>query len=570
MICLLCLAGIASLGCESAKKTPTESKKAVTVKKTGLTLPADLLIYAGSSQPIETLKSLSAIANQVQPGMPDATMMVPPLLQQQFRLMSPAGIDLKKSIAIALFDQQIFGRDPSATLIGMTTQAQFEASIPKTEQKKDDGGNAYSYTKWKGAKYPVFVNFIGTHAVLTRHKDLFAKHKGFITELARHKFEESGSVFVSVNNAMTANESTVNAGMKKMKGQVKKGLAQANQGEASGLIEGMLEGAVEFARNMRAITMTLGLSGEGIRIGTRFSVKAGTSTANTWSQIAGGNHDLIQKSPADSVGFVSVSLKGDALKDRMAEFTTAMLGVISSTGNMDAKLSTQMAAATKSWLKAIDGRMLARAHSYPGNMGLMPSIVMGLKDKSKARGAMLKMAAAIGAAPAVKANYAKMGMTVEQNINAYAVLNEPVMVQKSTFATPSMQTTLMGPLLESHTVFGDDLAAIAYGPQAKIELEHILGGKYNGLDKKPGVPFVMKTAATNPFLLLYLAPIELAQRLQLGGMNPMAAALAGLKSNHGLGLSVGKRDADLELVMAIPTGLLKEGMAAFMKVKGGL
>ena len=575
LLVALSLTALIAVGC--GKGPSKTGGKSVAAKKKNkpvvpsLKIPDSLFMYAGAKNPTATLTQLKSVADQVQPGAPDPVAMATALLQHKFRLTAATGMDLNKPIALALFSPKLYGRDPSATLIGITDQAKLEATLPKTVQKKNDAGNAFSYRKWATAKYPVYVNFVGRHVVLTRHRDTFPKNKDFLTQLAKHDFKEQGSVFVSAKNAMNVYQDSFQRQVKRITDQVQSQVANVPNGQQGAKMVGwMLDGVVNFANGMDFLTLGLQIKPDGIKIDVNMTAKAGTGMAKAWSVLSGGKHDFLAQFPSDSPAFVSMAFGDGKSLALLTELYTKSLNAMSSMTGMSPAMVKKLRPFIDAWTKGIDGRMVMVAHTYPGTQGLTPSMSFGVKDGKAVRSAMEGLMKAFKDDPSIAAAYAKMGVKVEQTMNAYAIDGAPVTFKTTTLLNAPPQAALFSDMMETHFVIGKSLGAMAFGPSAKVELGNLLSKKYSGLNKKAGVGYVMKNSATNPFIVAFVSPIELAQKLKLGGMNPMAVALADIKAASGLGFSMGQTNGSLQVVINLPTALLKDGVSAIGKVKGAL
>ena len=193
--------GATLLACVAAcNKTPKEAPKPV------FKVPETVLMYAGTDDPSKLLTGVHTMAKEVIPSTPDPNMMVGPLLQGEFRLLSPAEFDFKRPLRFVLFAQKKYGRDPSATVIGIKDAKTFEKVIPgidkragaaEGEGKKATAKNAWVYKKTKNAKYPVYVNFLAHHVVLTRHPDLFSENQEFLRLLVKEPFKGGGGAVVA-------------------------------------------------------------------------------------------------------------------------------------------------------------------------------------------------------------------------------------------------------------------------------------------------------------------------------------------------------------------------------------
>jgi hypothetical protein len=124
-------------------------------------------------------------------------------------------------------------------------------------------------------------------------------------------------------------------------------------------------------------------------------------------------------------------------------------------------------------------------------------------------------------------------------------------------------------LLTQHVAIGKDVGVLAIGTDARPTVEAMLGGSLKGgLRAAPGPARALKQAAPNPIAILYLSPIELARRVRLGGMNPVAPMLAGIESTTGIGLSLGTEAGALQMVIDLPVEQMQKIGQVVQKTKG--
>ncbi|MEE2757581.1 MAG: hypothetical protein VYA30_13075 [Myxococcota bacterium] len=555
------------VGCEKTTSQKSNSSTATgkELSAVKLTIPKSLLVYAGITKPNDTLKSLSAIANTVQPGMPDATMMAPPLLQNEFRLMSPAGIDLSKSIGFALFERSTYGRDPSATLVGMTSKDQFIQSLPKNNQKQNDAGNAYSYLKWTGAKTPVFVNFVGQHAVLTRHPELFPAHKAFLSKLADHQFKKAGSIFVSLDNVYRAEQREIDSAIAQAKAKSKTDLANSPAADSAAFFTDMLESVPKLMKQLASAEFILSADPTGLGLNFLFSAKEGSSVGASWAKLKGAEHTLLKTAPMDTVAFGSVAFAANAepnkLQEMLLNFAMSALKMVA---KIDPAIAKEVEESGRAMLGQMTGHFLAIVHPYPGSNSMLPSVITGIKDANVARTAYAK---SVKAMAALTAN-TELGFT--SNFSEYKIGDVPVTVQKTVHSNVNPMMAMLSAFNETHTMITNGMSILAYGATAKPELERAMKGADEGFSKTVDVKRLTQKGVANAFLYAFVSPVKLMQRVSLGGMNPFAATLNGLQAQGGLGFVLGTDGNSLDFLIDIPTTLLKDGMAVFTRVKGGM
>jgi hypothetical protein len=116
---------------------------------------------------------------------------------------------------------------------------------------------------------------------------------------------------------------------------------------------------------------------------------------------------------------------------------------------------------------------------------------------------------------------------------------------------------------------GPDLGVVAVGSDARATIEGLLGGKLaGGLRGAPGPARALKLAAPNPFAMLYVSPVEVARRVRLGGMNPLAPLLEGITATTGIGLSIGSEAGALRAVIDLPVEQVQKIGQVVQKSKG--
>ncbi len=283
---------------------------------------------------------------------------------------------------------------------------------------------------------------------------------------------------------------------------------------------------------------------------------------------AAGPHTLLAKLPADSPFFVSMSADTAGMQKMMNLISDALIIGPMFAGDK-AKAKPYMEA-MKTYVKSLDGQGVVAAH---GKDGLELSALFGVKDGAAARKAQ-SMLVKMQEEPTAKAYYEQLNLQVEYTENAYKIGDTPVAISKTTMtniapaAAPMM--ALMNDFMTQHIAIGDKLAAIGYGAGAKAMLTALFTGKTGGLEQQPGVKRALKNAANDTTMLMYVSPIEVAQRIKLGGMNTFAQQLAGIDGGSGLAISTGRVGEEFQLVIDVPLDLVKSGMGAFNKVKGGL
>ena len=329
---------------------------------------------------------------------------------------------------------------------------------------------------------------------------------------------------------------------------------------------GQAAGEVDYVR-ISAVAL-----GDGAKIDLRVAPTKASALAKTLGMLKGaGGHGLLAKMPADSPAFMSMSMSPVAMSEALGAITETF--VVGPIFKGDAAKAKPYITAMGNYLKALDGQMVVAAH---GQDGLDLSAAFGVTDAKAARAAQAKTLE-MQKEPATIAYYKAMGLEVDYKSGVYEI--EGVKVDVSTTKVASLanmppqaapMAAVLNDLMTQHIAIGEKLGGIGYGKAAKGQLSALLGGKSGGLGKQAGVVRAMKNAATDAFLMMYVSPIDVAKRLKLGGMNTFAAQLAGVPGGPGFAISAGRTGAEVQLVIDVPVALVKNGMAAVQKIKGGL
>lgn len=537
-----------------------------------LEAPADVVAYGGTNDLAATLDALHKLASQAVPQVPPLGAMVGPALQGELRLTDPSAIDTKKPIRFAVIDPKAHPRSPVIVLIGITDQAAFEKALPATGKKQNDEGNAWSYLKFEGSTRPIYVNFVDGYVAISRDKALFAKGKDFLQKLAAAKMPDLGGAFIEIDNLLAKFGPDFDAGLAQAK-QMAAMAAQTTPGGAqqTEMLNAMFDWVGQAARETDHIRISLATEADGARIDVRFQPKKGSDLAKTIASLKGtGTPDLLAKLPADAPVFFAAALQPDAMADlagRMAD--TMVVGPIFGANKDKAKVYVD---AMVAYSKAIDGKVVVAAHTAPEGKGLALTGLFGVKDAAAAKAAQ-KQLTGMYTDEAAQAYYQQSGVSVDYQPGAYEVdgVSVDIIATNLNNMPPAAAqfAGMMKELMTQHVAIGEKLGVMAYGSDGKAVVEAALGGKLGGgLDKAPGVQRALKHAAANTNFLMYLRPIELAKRLQLGGMNPLANALAGVENNTGIAISTGVTGDTMQLVIDVPIETVKQGMAAFEKSKG--
>lgn len=555
-------------GTDKAPATTAQGAAVVAPAKE-IQAPAELLLYGGSNGTEDAVKQLKDLAAQVVPEIPDLVAMVGPALQNEFRLKDAAAIDTKKPMRFAIFDQKTYGRSPETLMLGVTSPDAFAAALPDHEKTQNVEGNAWSYLKFPGSKSPMYINFVGGYAVVTRHKDLFPKNKDFFEALGAATLPDAGGLVVELENVVRLYGPEIDQSFKQM-AEMMTMAAQASP-QAKGQVEtvqGMitwLQGAMREARQLRASLVIK----DGVQLDLRLVPKAGSPLAKTISELAGtGKSDLLAKIPADAPFFFAAAIDPAKAAELSAKLNEAFMVQPIFKGN--AAQAKPYGDAMRDYILAMDGQVVVAAHPSPAGLQLLG--LFGVADQAKLKTAHGKLSE-LYTDPAAVAYYDAMGVGMELQKNAYTVGNVSVDITRTTLKNMPPEAMVMmgamGDLFVQHIAVGEKLGIMAYGEAGKASIEGILGNTLKGgLDQAPGAKRAISGAAPGFFGLLYLNPIELAKGVKLGGMNPLATMLAEVKADTGIAISQAVTDGALRMVLDIPLDTMKQGFAAFEKTKG--
>ncbi len=558
----------------AAAKAEAKKAPAAPAAKPDLKAPAGVVAYGGTNSLKDALGTAAGLAGKVMPGaLPPAAELEKQAgmaLAGEMKLTDPGVVDVSKAIRFAILDPKKYARDPAVLLLPIKGgKDALVKALPETERKENDQGNAWSFARFQGSTRPVFVNLVGDHAVFTRDAGAFGANKAFIEELAKAKMPDLGAVYVEVDHLMALFGNEFDAGLAQAKAMMTQMGAAAPGGAAQMETVGkMVDWFGKAAKDVDYIRITAIAGADGAKVDVRVGAKANSQLAKTFGAFQGsGAHTLLAQMPADAPFFVSMAAEMGAMNELMAAVTEAF--VISPIFKGDAAKAKPYVDAMKAYAGAMDGQMVMAAH---GSDGLDLTAAFGVKDGKAARGAQRTLSG-MHKDPATAEYYKALGLSVEYQQDAYKVGDVPVDVVKTQMANMPPEAAqfaaLMGDFMTQHVGIGDKVGGMGYGAAGKANLEALLGGKTSGLDKAPGVARALKNAAANPVMVMYVSPIEVARRLKLGGMNTFAAQLQGIEAGPGLAISLGQAGGELQVVVDVPVDLVKAGMAAFQKLKGG-
>jgi hypothetical protein len=551
----------ASKGQQAPSKTPA---------KPALEAPKTVLVYGGLNNANQAADALTKLAQQVMPEVPPLSAMMGPVLQQQFKLKSADVLDLSKPVRFAIFDHKQFGRAPEALLVGIKAPKAFADALPATGKKENADGNAWTYLKYEGSRQPVFVNFAGNFAVITRNKDIFPKHKDFFTALSTATLPETGAIMVEMEHVMASRGDL----FKRNLADLRKTMAQAGDAAKMGgqmdAAKKMIDWVEKAALEVDTGALYLVTRPDGLKFDFRLNPKDGSNLSKSFMAFKGqGRAALLGKMPANSPAFATFDFDPKQALNAFNVMSKAF-AIDPIFGGDTAKAKPYLDAMNQ-YVRGMDGQMV---------MGVMPSAsgmeivsLFGVSDAKAVRTAQATMSG-MYTDPAAQAYYDKMGIKMQLQQKAYTVGGVPVDIVRTTMTNLPPEAAgmigMMGDFFVQHIAIGDTLGVMAYGESGKTRVEAMLNGKVpGGLDNSASIKRAIKEAAPNFSMLAWVNPIELAKGVKLGGMNPLAAMLGDIKSTSGLGISAGINGSAAQMVIDIPVALVKDGFAAFQKTKGG-
>ncbi len=567
LLVLLVLLGLAA-GCDdTAKKQPGQEPSASAAKTaapvaakqlTDLKAPANVVAFGG----VDNLQQLLGKAPQVFGGLIPADAVSPAVvaagLQEMLKLTNAEALDLAKPARLMVVDPKKHP-EPLTITIGTKGKDKLIAALP-ADKKKDDGGNAYSWTAERGKT--AYLNFIGDTAVISSEQGGFAAHKAFLTELINAKLPGGIAVVGSVANVVTLYGADIDQGLQQGKAAIEQlakagpagpaGAAGIKAGQVKG-IAAMFDWAGTTVKELDKIVIETKLSADGALWSFQLHPKKGTDIEKIFKMLGKRPLTLLAKLPANSLAFFGGSLDPDAA----SELTERLVSWSLSMGIGGAEIPDKYIKGMSEYWKATTGEFVMAVHPAVDGKGLALTGLMGLRDAEKA-GAMMKLMAEMYKEPALVDSYQELGLTMDFKPEAYKIGDISVATMQAKMAMPMTELGPLGPMIQdlmnSHIGLGKDLGYIAYGKDGKASLEALIGGKLgSGLSKAPATVRALKHAAPNAFFLMCGAPLDIAKSIHLGGKNPLAAKLADAPaSKTGLCFSAGQKDGVIHLTTDVP------------------
>jgi hypothetical protein len=568
------LGGLAGCGsCDREKGDPAGMPAKVTLLSApleGLQAPPEALAYGGTGPLSEVTSALGGLATQA--GLP-----VPPLNEQlalalkaEFNLKDDKVVDLAQGLRFAVLDPKKHAAEPVALIFGMKTKDAFIAALPD-DRKTDDEGNAFSYLRFPGSSQAIYINFVLGTVVVTRDKAIFPQYRNFLERLAMADIDTTAGVVFAVRNLAAIYGPDLDAALAELKKTARAAVsAFPGAGHQAWIIDGVTDAIGRMGRELDDARLRLSALPDGLRVEATFQPKPNTALATTFAGLKGpGTGATLDRIPADAPFFLWLNLPPERLgahADRVAQMTVGAM-LKSAPDTMKVYNQTVVDA-----LAAMSGEVVVAAHGPLTGDGLALTTLFGVRDAAKARAAQAKLTE-VSKEPGAVEYYKKAGLEVEMKAGAYTLGDAPVSVITTRIGATNPQLAAMkdglAELLTQHVAVGNDLGVVAVGSDARATVEGVLGGKLaGGLRGAAGPARALKLAAPNPFAMLYVSPVEVARRVRLGGMNPVAPLLEGISATTGIGLSLGSEAGALRAVFDLPVEQAQKIGQVVQKSKG--
>lgn len=559
--------------CDGDKGEPAGLPAKVTLLSApleGLQAPPEALAYGGTGPLTEVTGALGALATQA--GLP-----VPPLqdqlalaLKAELNLKDDKVVDLAQGLRFAVLDPKKHAAEPVALLFGAKSKEAFIAALPD-DRKADDEGNAFSYLRFPGSSQAVYVNFVLGTVVVTRDKAIFPQYRNFLERLAMAEIGTTAGVVFAVRNLAAIYGQDLDAALAELKKTARGAIAALpGAGHQGWVIDGVTDAVGRLGRELDDVRLRLSALPDGLRIEATFQPKPNTELATTFAGLKGpGTGAPLDRIPADAPFFLWLNLPPERLNahaERIAQMTVGAM-LKSAPETMKAYNQTVVDA-----LSAMTGELVVAAHGPVSGDGLSLTTLFGVRDAAKARAAQARLSD-VYKEPGAQEYYKKAGLEVEMKAGAYTVADAPVSVITTRIGAANPQLAAMkdgiAELLTQHIAVGAELGVVAVGSDARATVEGVLGGRLaGGLRDAPGPARALKLAAPAPFLMLYVSPVEVARRLRLGGMNPVAPLVEGITATTGIGLSLGSEAGALRAVFDLPVEQAQKIGQVVQKSKG--
>jgi hypothetical protein len=567
LVLLTAALGLSAAGCKDDKKPDVEvaASKTKEVAPSGpmekLTAPENVVVYGGSESLASLTKKIALIGGPVAAATMNSAA-IGQGLANSLALKDSSALALDKPFRFAIIDPKK-SPEPMVTLVSTTGMDKLVAALP-AGHKKDEAGNAYSYTA-KGKT--LYLNFIDDFAVFSYQPAVFGANKAFLIKLAGATPGSDGAAVLAVAHSTKIYADELKQIVKDAEKAIPSspGMPMAGAG-----IGKMAEWFANTAGEMDRIVVRLDGLADGGKLGFEVVPKEGSELKKTFGALGTQKLELLDKIPADAPLAFAMAMDPD-VGGELTQSLTAWSLQLSLGEDVDEKYVTAM----NEYFKATSGQMMFAAHSVPGVEGLRFSGLMGIRDADKARASQTTLRELYDR-EAFKKTYADMGLSMTFKPNAYKVGDVPVDRVEAklddTAGDANLKQTLgpsaalFGDMMNSHVALASPLGVIAYGEDGKSVIEAWLGGKVpGGFAKAPGVVRALQNAAPGLFMVMYGAPLDVMQAMKLGAPMPNAPS-----SKNGLALTAGAKGGSVHIVLDLPTEQVTALMSMAMSMQGGM
>lgn len=550
----------AGCGDDKDKKSPDAGLPAVVIDVKGgplgdLVPPPSVIAWGGAASVEKLAAGAQVFLQQVTPLAPPVLDLVKDELRHKLSLTKLDGIDWKRPARVAVFDPKNMPKAAITLVLGLASKDALIATLPPVK-KENDEGNAITYRDDLGRT--ICLNFIDDSVVITWDKKQFTPNTELFARLARATTSEEQVFFLSARNVAALYAKDIDDLVAQAKAQMVNSPMQV-PGVQSEVSARVLSWMVSMFKDLDRVEVTPRLPEDGVTLSVRLYPRAETELQKSFKAIEARPHTLLARLPADAPMFASFSTNPDAVDG----LTTRLVEWAMSVGNGN-KMPEGYAESMKDYFRATGGEVAVAAHKPFGADGLTLTSLLTVRDEAKLREAMRKSKGVFKDKEMVE-TYKKAGISVDYREGAYkvgTVAVDTVQVKFEKDKNPLAQLgpfgEAMGELSTNHMAVSSDLAVIGYGKDAKKTLETFLGGKATGgLDKAAGPARAFRFAVKDPVGILYMAPVEVAKRISLGGKNPFAESLKDLAGTTGVALSFTAKDGVFEIVVDVPADQAK-------------
>jgi hypothetical protein len=521
----------------SATKDKENKEIAATGALEKLAAPAGIMAFGGADSPEALITSVAAAMGQA------GAMLTPQLaaagLAKDFSLQEGA-IDLSKPARFVVADPKTFKEPVLLAFTAKGGREGVEKALP-ADKKKDDAGNAYSYTA--GSK-TAYLNFVADWAVISRDKDVFAKNGDFVKQLLGAKTTAPVAAVVSVKNLVDKFGPEIEQGLAKI------GQMPAQPGVNPEQLAAMMQGMASMARDADTVVVSASAPDKGFVMTIDARAKTGTDLAKTAESATAGKLALLSKLPKDAAFAFAMSMDTDKVSPLMKSLMQwSMKATFAGAGE-------KIGALTESFMKACNGEFAFAGYKPSAGEDFAMVSLTGVRDAA----AIKKGWQAVYKDPAVAENFKKIGMELTVKPDAYKVGAVSVTTQETKFTgkhpSQAQMQALFGGGINSHYAVSTDLAIVAMAKDPKPVLEAWLGGKVDGgFDQTPGFGKAKGRAADNAFVIGYGSIGGVLSALRIPGAPQLPPG------DDGMAFSAGAKDGALRLVIDIPAGQVQQIVA---------